>query len=782
MLTFAVELTIGIRKNEKTEEKLDLSAVPAFEANPYAAGIIQYLEIINSNGDDINGLILPSYPIQIPTSLNETEIEGVYTRRFIVPVIVTNCTSVDDLPGRIRDTVWGAIYEGVKGITDYDLLFNITDESCKVTAINYNSYVMLTRQEITRYTKGIKQEVANGTLTEEDVSDITKLNTNLEYHCTLGTDNGYYRLKSLNCLDETKHPYYDLLLHRIHDVIDTIDEVEGFQYTYPTLTACPFNIEMRSISSIDGERLFRYHLTQLARRGLITTQNYAVIHSEMFNVKSIDVDELVRLLDYGNLYIIMDELETGVRLMLQFLSKLSQRCCICINWINVPTNIPNGIFKNMTSLEDSIIRFLPNRFSMQSKGRVFTTIGEDIPIDRANKYITDTYTEKAKLFDMDYYEPILIETPNNETIVTDMKLKETCHHNDIRLMMNQYADNETLYRFLRDSSGTIGFDDFPVSTSSEEDSNTSSFKHILGKIFKSNTSESNGYESVIQQTPQPVESNAMDTLDALIGLTDVKKTLKDIVSVVRANKKYKELGIKPLDKYFHMVFYGNPGTAKTTVGRLCASIFAKEGLIKNNKYTELGRADLVGQYVGHTADKVVKCFERGRGGVIFIDEAYSLISTHESDYGREAINTIVQLLEDYREDTIVIFAGYGKPMDRLIDMNPGLRSRISYNLKFKDYTEDELLDILSLQADEYKFILDDAFIDEFKQHVRKDMHKKEFGNGRYVRDVFQRSIVVHSSNIMSVENVSDDRIKTITKEDYPTDVSLSIEDKRVGFR
>lgn len=121
-------------------------------------------------------------------------------------------------------------------------------------------------------------------------------------------------------------------------------------------------------------------------------------------------------------------------------------------------------------------------------------------------------------------------------------------------------------------------------------------------------------------------------------------------------------------------------------------------------------------------------------------------------------------------------------MDRLIDMNPGLRSRISYNLQFKDYTEDELLNILSLQAEEYKFILDDAFIDEFKQHLRKDMHKKEFGNGRYVRDVFQRSIVVHSSNIMNIENVSDDRIKTITKEDYPTDVSLSIDDKRVGFR
>ena len=104
MLTFAVELTIGIRKNENTNETEDLSTVPAFEANPYAAGLIQYLEIINSNGDDINGVILPSYPIQISTTLSDTEIEGIYTRRFIVPVIVTNCTSVDDLPSRIRDT------------------------------------------------------------------------------------------------------------------------------------------------------------------------------------------------------------------------------------------------------------------------------------------------------------------------------------------------------------------------------------------------------------------------------------------------------------------------------------------------------------------------------------------------------------------------------------------------------------------------------------------------------------------------------------------------------
>ncbi len=783
MLTFAVELTIGIRKNENTKETEDLSTVPAFEANPYAAGLIQYLEIVNSNGDDINGVILPSYPIQISTSLNDTEIEGIYTRRFIVPVIVTNCTSVDDLHSRIRDTVWGAIYEGVKGISDYDLLFNITDESCKVTAINYNSYVMLTRQEITRFANGIKQELANGTITEEDVSDITKLNKQLEYHCTYGTDNGYYKLKSLNCLDETKQPYYDLLLHRVSDVVNSIDEMEDFQFRDPILPACPFNLEIRNISSVDGERLFRYHLTRLARRGLIPSMNYVVIRTEMIHTSTMPIDELIRLINYTNLYIIMDDMQIGVRILNAFLQKLSQRACICINWIDSPSNIPNNTFKDMNALEENISRFNPNRFSIYNKSRVFTSIGEDIPIELANQYIKDTYTTKAKVYDMDHYDPILIDTSGGETLATDMKVRETCHHNDILLTMSQYADNMTLYKFLKDSNGTSGFDDLPIASADDTSSSPSTFKHLLGKLFGSNDMATNdGYDTLIQHKDEPIQTNTMDKLDALVGLDDVKKTLKDIVSVVRANKKYKELGIKPFDKYFHMVFYGNPGTAKTTVGRLCASIFSKEGLIKTNKYTELGRADLIGQYVGHTADKVVKCFERGRGGVIFIDEAYSLISTHESDYGREAINTIVQLLEDYREDTIVIFAGYGKPMDTLLDMNPGLRSRISYNLQFKNYTEEQLLDILRLNAEEYKFSLDDDFIEEFKTHMKSDMHKKEFGNGRYVRDVFQRAIVTHSSNIMNIENVADDRVKTITKDDYPSDVSLTLSEKRVGFR
>lgn len=784
MLTFVVETIVGVRKNENSDEKIDLKKVPIYEANAYATGVVQYLEVININGDDINTTIVPSFPILIQEEHEPVEVDGIYTRRFLIPTIVLNCNSLKDIQNQVRTIAIGSFAESVKNITDYDILFDMSDELSKVSTINYNSYITLTHQELTTYKTRIKQDIADKKITEADIVNMDKFIRNLEYYCTFGHNNAHYRIKSLNCLDTEPNPYYDLLLHKINPIINTINEVEGFQYSYPKLPACPFNLEIRNISSVDGERLFRYHLTRLVRRGLVPTMNYVVIHSDMIHTAEFDIDELFRSIGYMNLYIIMDDAQMSGRVLNPLLQKLSPMICICINWMDTPLNLPNTIFKDSLSLEEAIAKFSPNRFSTYAKGRVFTSIGEDIPITLANEYIEDTYTIKATEYDMDFYDPILIEIPNGETLVTDMRVREVCHHNDIRLMMCQYAKNNDLYRFLKESNGTAGFDDLPLSTSEETSSTTSSIKHLLGKIFKTDTAniDTSGYDTLVQSKAEPIQNNAMNKLEALIGLNDVKKTIKDIVSVVRANKKYKELGIKPLDKYFHMVFYGNPGTAKTTVGRLCASIFAKEGLIKNNKYTELGRADLVGQYVGHTADKVVKCFERGRGGVIFIDEAYSLISTHESDYGREAINTIVQLLEDYREDTIVIFAGYGKPMDRLIDMNPGLRSRISYNLQFKDYTEDELLDILSLQADEYKFILDDDFIDEFKQHLRKDMHKKEFGNGRYVRDVFQRSIVVHSSNIMNIENVSDDRIKTITKEDYPTDASLSIEDKRVGFR
>lgn len=784
MLTYVVEATVGVRKNENTDEKLDLKEVPIYEANAYAAGIINYLEVINANGDDINTTIVPSFPILVQEENEPVEVNGIYARRFLIPVIVINCTSLEDIQNQVRNIAIGSLAESVKNITDYDILFDMSDELSKVSAINYNSYILITRQELTRYKTRIKQEIDENKITEADVVDMNKLIRDLEYYCTFGYDNGHYRTKSINCLDTDSNPYYDLLLHKVNHVIDTIDEVEGFQYTYPKLPSCPFNLEIRNISSVDGERLFRYHLTRLARRGIIPTMNYAVIRSDMIHHPGLDIDELIRSVNYMNLYIVMDDMQMGIRMLSPFLQKLSQRSCICINWMDTPSNIPNSIFKDMNTLEESIARFSPNRFGAYSKGRVFTYIGEDIPIALANEYIEDTYAIKATEYGMNFYEPILIETPNDETLVTDMKVREVCHHNDIRLMMLQYTNNQDLYKFLKESNSTVGFDDLSTTQADESSSSSSSIKHLLGKIFKSNTStvDTSGYDTLVQSKAEPIQNDAMDRLDALIGLDDVKKTLKDIVSVVRANKKYKELGIKPFDKYFHMVFYGNPGTAKTTVGRLCASIFAKEGLIKTNKYTELGRADLIGQYVGHTADKVVKCFERGRGGVIFIDEAYSLVSTHESDYGREAINTIVQLLEDYREDTIVIFAGYSKPMDTLLNMNPGLRSRISYNLQFKNYTEEQLLDILKLNADEYKFSLDDSFIEEFNTHVTSDMNKKEFGNGRYVRDLFQRAIVTHSSNIMNIENVTDERVKTITKEDYPTDASLTLSEKRLGFR
>lgn len=784
MLTYVVEATVGVRKNENTDEKLDLKEVPIYEANAYAAGIINYLEVINANGDDINTTIVPSFPILVQEENEPVEVNGIYARRFLIPVIVINCNSLEDIQNQVRNIAIGSLAESVKNITDYDILFDMSDELSKVSAINYNSYILITRQELTRYKTRIKQEIDENKITEADVVDMNKLIRDLEYYCTFGYDNGHYRTKSINCLDTESNPYYDLLLHKVNHVIDTIDEVEGFQYTYPKLPSCPFNLEIRNISSVDGERLFRYHLTRLARRGIIPTMNYVVIRSDMIHNPGLDIDELIRSVNYMNLYIVMDDMQLGIRMLTPFLQKLSQRSCICINWMDTPSNTPNSIFKDMTTLEEGIARFSPNRFGAYSKGRVFTYIGEDIPIALANEYIEDTYAIKATEYGMNFYEPILIETPNDETLVTDMKVREVCHHNDIRLMMLQYTNNQDLYKFLKESNSTVGFDYLPTTQADESSSSSSSIKHLLGKIFKSNTStvDTSGYDTLVQSKAEPIQNDAMDRLDALIGLDDVKKTLKDIVSVVRANKKYKELGIKPFDKYFHMVFYGNPGTAKTTVGRLCASIFAKEGLIKTNKYTELGRADLIGQYVGHTADKVVKCFERGRGGVIFIDEAYSLVSTHESDYGREAINTIVQLLEDYREDTIVIFAGYGKPMDTLLNMNPGLRSRISYNLQFKDYTTEQLLDILRLNAEEYKFSLDDDFIDEFKAHMKSNMNKKEFGNGRYVRDVFQRAIVTHSSNIMSIENVTNERVKTITKDDYPADANLTLSETRVGFR
>lgn len=233
----------------------------------------------------------------------------------------------------------------------------------------------------------------------------------------------------------------------------------------------------------------------------------------------------------------------------------------------------------------------------------------------------------------------------------------------------------------------------------------------------------------------------LEKLQAMIGLQEVKNTIAGIIAQETFNIKRARLHLPKISSNMHMCFMGNPGTAKTTVARLLAKIFYEKGIIKSNTFVECGRTDLVDKYIGHTAKNVREKFEEATGGILFIDEAYALATSEENprDFGKEAIDTLVQEMENRRDNVIVIFAGYEKEMQFFMDRNPGLGSRISYKLNFEDYSSKELLEIFHQMAETQKFIYDDAVSEEILHIVEQAKEQKNFGNGRFMRTLLEKA-------------------------------------------
>ncbi len=258
--------------------------------------------------------------------------------------------------------------------------------------------------------------------------------------------------------------------------------------------------------------------------------------------------------------------------------------------------------------------------------------------------------------------------------------------------------------------------------------------------------------------------NGYKELNSLIGLDSVKKIVTDIINFSKVQQACMKNGEKNIQFSKHMCFIGNPGTAKTTVARIIAKIMKEEGLLENGKLIEVGRADLVSQYVGGTAAKVKKIFQQAVGNVLFIDEAYSLCDKNDGMYGDEAISTIVQEMENNRGNMIVIFAGYKKEMDRFLNKNSGLKSRIAFEIEFPDYSEDDLLKIADYYAKQI-----DVDISHCKEKIKEIIAckkgDKNFGNGRFVRSLIERSRIKQSSRIINENLLNTPKMKEILPED-----------------
>ena len=250
-------------------------------------------------------------------------------------------------------------------------------------------------------------------------------------------------------------------------------------------------------------------------------------------------------------------------------------------------------------------------------------------------------------------------------------------------------------------------------------------------------------------------------LNELVGLEKVKKVLYDLVDVINLKEKAQDLTIK--DMNLHMVFLGNPGTGKTTIARIISNILYNLGYIKENKLIEVSSKDLVGQYVGQTAPKTMDVINKSLNGVLFIDEAYSLAVKGENSYNAEAIATLIQAMENYRDKLVVIFAGYTKEMQDFLDSNSGIVSRIGYTLEFEDYTTKELISIFNGFAKKNGFIVEEEAIKYLEEVINENRNTKNFGNARFVRNIYEKTVIKHATNVK--DKKQNKILKTITKND-----------------
>ena len=253
-----------------------------------------------------------------------------------------------------------------------------------------------------------------------------------------------------------------------------------------------------------------------------------------------------------------------------------------------------------------------------------------------------------------------------------------------------------------------------------------------------------------------------EKLNELVGLEKVKKTLHELVDYMNLQKKSTDLKLNNIN--LHMVFLGNPGTGKTTVARIIVDILYNLKYIKQNKLIEVSSKDLVAEYVGQTAPKTMSVVERAMGGVLFIDEAYALANdAGQNSYNAEAIATLIKAMEDYRDELVVIFAGYTKEMQAFLDSNSGIVSRIGYTLEFDDYTEDELVKIFEGMMKKAGFTVEDDAYLELRKIIRENKDNKNFGNARFVRNVYEKTIIKHAANTRNKKRKS--ILATIKKED-----------------
>lgn len=308
---------------------------------------------------------------------------------------------------------------------------------------------------------------------------------------------------------------------------------------------------------------------------------------------------------------------------------------------------------------------------------------------------------------------------------------------------------------------------------------------LLNILVNCKMSQNNNVEVAMNKkektkTKENSEKKGMEELEELIGLDEVKQQLKKVINYIKVSKNRENLPM------LHMAFTGNPGTGKTTVARIIGKIFAEENILSDkNVFVEAQRNDLIGKYVGHTAPKTQDMIESAKGGVLFIDEAYSIASYIQDeggrDYGAECIATLLKGMEDHRDNLCVILAGYSKEMQHMLNVNPGFESRVQFVIEFPDYTSDELYIIFKQLCKKEKYKISPNVKKCLIQHFDIMKNNKNFSNARYVRSLFEK-VKIEQANRVVKEKDSNDLIKCVDITSVIEKVKIrEKKDKRIGF-
>ncbi len=289
----------------------------------------------------------------------------------------------------------------------------------------------------------------------------------------------------------------------------------------------------------------------------------------------------------------------------------------------------------------------------------------------------------------------------------------------------------------------------------------------IHQTFKLITRDNKITNPSIKEKNKINSEQVLTELEQLVGLKEVKELIKDYIAFLKIQKLRSNFNLKSQSVVMHMVFKGNPGTGKTTVARIIGKIFNALGFLDNGQLIEVERADLVGEYIGHTAQKTKKKIQKAKGGVLFIDEAYSLARGGRKDFGKESIDTLVKAMEDYKDNLIIILAGYRDEMNDFLKTNPGLKSRFAIHLDFPDYSIDQLVDIAKLMFKKREYILTKVS-KHYIYNVLSSLHSKEGinkGNARTVRNLVERAIRNHARRIVDKNAISRQELMTIKNED-----------------